>query len=135
MGAPQVFAGDLASLTKDNIERYRQRFETVKRLDREYGIYRNFQYSGAPAPTDTDWHWWGKLNEQGHGAVVVIRGSDGKDQRAINIPWVRPDGGYKVTALFQKKDMGTFTGKQLQAGELSIRLSPLQQEIIELSPQ
>lgn len=135
MGAPQVFAGDLASLTKENIERYRQRFEIVKRLDREYGIYRNFQYSGVPAPTDTDWHWWGKLNEHGHGAVVVMRGSDGKDLRAINIPWVRPEGRYKVTALFQKKDLGTFTGKQLQAGELSMRLAPLEQEIIELSPQ
>lgn len=135
MGAPQVFAGDLASLTKENIERYRQRFEIVKRLDREYGIYRNFQYSGVPAPTDTDWHWWGKLNEHGHGAVVVMRGSDGKDLRAINIPWVRPEGRYKVTALFRKKDLGTFTGKQLQAGELSMRLAPLEQEIIELSPQ
>jgi len=135
MGAPQVFSGDLASLTEENIERYRQRFEIVKRLEREYGIYRHFQYSGVPAPTDTEWHWWGKLNEQGYGAVVVMRGSDGKDQRAINIPWVRHESRYKVAALFRKKDLGTFTGKQLQAGELSIRLSPLGQEILELSPQ
>ncbi len=133
MGAPQVFAGDLASLTRENIERYRQRFETVKRLQREYRVYRNFQYSGVPAPTDTDWHWWGKLNDKGYGAVVVMRGSKGKDQRVINIPWVRPESRYKVTSLFQKKDLGTFTGKQLQAGELSVKLPPLGQEIFELS--
>jgi len=133
MGAPQVFAGDLASLTKENIERYRQRFEIVKRLQREYRVYRNFQYSGVPAPTDTEWHWWGKLNEKGHGAVVVIRGGDGKDRRAINIPWVSPESTYKVTALFQNQDLGTFTGKQLQAGELNVTLPRLGQEILELS--
>lgn len=75
-----------------NIRRYRKRFDTLRRLEEDYGIYRNFQYSGVPAPTDTDWHWWGKLNGQGHGAVVVMRGRDGEDQRAIKIPWVRPAG-------------------------------------------
>jgi hypothetical protein len=135
MGAPLVYAGDLASLSKENIARYKQRFGILKRLEKTYGIYRNFQYSGVPAPTDTDWHWWGKLNKKGHGAVVVIRGSGGKNQRAINVPWVRRESRYKVTALFGKKDLGTFTGKQLQAGELSIKLSSLGQEILELSPQ
>ena len=134
MGAPLVYAGDLASLSKDNIARYKQRFGILKRLEKSYGIYRLFQYSGVPAPTDTDWHWWGKLTKKGYGAVVVIRGSGGKDQRAINVPWVQPETRYKVTALFQKKDLGAFTGKQLQAGELSIKLSPLGQEILELSP-
>jgi hypothetical protein len=134
MGALQMFSGDLASLTEENIQRYRQRFEIVKRLEGAYGIYRHFQYSGVPAPTDTDWHWWGKLNEHGHGAVVVMRGNGGKDQRVINIPWVQPDGRYQVTALFQKQDLGTFSGKQLQAGELSIKLPPVGQEILELSP-
>lgn len=43
-----------------------------------------------------------------------MRGSMGEDQRPINIPWVRTEGTYKVAALFQKQDLGTFTGKQLQ---------------------
>ena len=135
MGAPLVYAGDLASLSKENVARYKQRFDILKRLEKNYGIYRNFQYSGVPAPTDTDWHWWGKLNKQGCGAVVVIRGSGGEDQRAINIPWVQPESGYKVKALLGNKDIGAFTGKQLQAGALRVKLPSLGQEILELSPQ
>ncbi len=135
MGAPTVYSGDLASLTDENIARYRKRFDTLKRLEQEYDIYRHFQYSGVPAPTDTDWHWWGKLNSRGCGAVVVIRGSMGADQREINIPWVQPDRQYKVRALFQEKDLGTFSGKQLAGGELKLELPTMGQEILELSEQ
>jgi hypothetical protein len=133
MGAPTVYAGDLASLTDENIARYHSRFDILKRLEATYGIYRRFQYSGVPAPTDTDWHWWGKLDSHGCGAVVVLRGSGGNDQRAINIPWVVPTETYKVTSLLAPKELGTFTGKQLQAGELPLTLPLLGQEILELS--
>lgn len=132
MGAPLLFAGDLASLTAENINHYRQRFEIVKRLEREHGIYRHFQYSGVPAPTDTDWHWWGKLNEQLVGVVVVIRGSAGADERAINIPWVNPEKRYNVTALLAGKALGTFTGVQLREGTLKLALPEYGQEILEL---
>lgn len=135
MGAPSVYAGDLASLTDENIACYRSRFDILKRLEATYGIYRRFQYSGVPAPTDTDWHWWGKLNEQGCGAVVVLRGSGGADSRAINIPWVDPEKTYKVTALFGAKELGSFTGKQLQSGRITLALPVLGQEILELSPK
>lgn len=135
MGAPTVYAGDLASLTDDNIARYRSRFDILKRLDATYGIYRRFQYSGVPAPTDSDWHWWGKLDEHGCGAVVVLRGSGGADTRAINIPWVVPAATYKVVRLLDAKGLGTFTGKQLQAGGLTLALPQLGQEILELSRQ
>ena len=78
-------------LSEENIARYRQRFEIVKRLEKTYGIYRRFQFSGVPAPTDSDWHWWGKLDEDGYGAVVVVRGSGGQGHRAVNIPWVESE--------------------------------------------
>ena len=133
MGAPSVYAGDLASLTEENIARYRSRFDILKHLDATYGIYRRFQYSGVPAPTDTDWHWWGKLDPRGCGAVVVLRGNGGKDQQAINIPWVDPAATYKATALLQPRELGTFTGARLQAGELTLALPLLGQEILELS--
>jgi alpha-galactosidase len=134
MGAPTVYVGDLASLTEENIVRYRSRFDILKRLETTYGIYRRFQYSGIPAPTDADWHWWGKLDARGCGAVVVLRGSGGKDRRDVNIPWVDPVGNYKVAALLEPRKLGTFTGRQLQAGELTLALPPLGQEILELSP-
>jgi hypothetical protein len=133
MGAPTVYAGDLASLTEENITCYRSRFDILKRLEADYGIYRHFQYSGAPAPTDTDWHWWGKLDDRGCGAVVVLRGTGGGERRTVNIPWVDPAKSYKVAALFAPKELGTFTGKQLQAGELTMALPSLGQEILELS--
>lgn len=132
MGAPMLFAGDLASLTAENIRRYRDRFELVKRLERDYGIYRHFQFSGVPEPTDTDWHWWGKLNAQRSGAVVVIRGSEGADERAINIPWVEAGTHYAVTALFEGKSLGTFTGGQLQDGALTLSLPKYGQDILEI---
>jgi hypothetical protein len=135
LGAPLLFAGDLASLTEENIGLYRQRFDLLKRLEAQYGIYRQFQYSGVPAPTDTDWHWWGKLNQQGCGAVVVLRGTQGADRRAINIPWVDPQRKYKVAALFQGRALGNFTGAQLQAGELNVALPPLGQDSLELSQE
>lgn len=132
MGSPSVYAGDLASLTEENIARYRNRFDILKRLEATYGIYRHFQYSGVPAPTDTDWHWWGKLDARGCGAVVVLRGSGGSEKRAINIPWVDPDQTYTATTLFDNTQRGTFTGKQLQAGELMLALPVFGQEIVEL---
>jgi hypothetical protein len=134
MGSPSVYAGDLASLTEENIARYRSRFDILKRLEANYGIYSRFQYSGVPAPTDTDWHWWGKLDRRGCGAVVVIRGNGGDDRRAVNIPWVDPGKTYKVTALLELKELGAFVGKQLQEGALSLSLPLLGQEILELSP-
>jgi hypothetical protein len=134
MGAPTVYAGDLASLSDENIARYRSRFDILKRLEATYGIYRRFQYSGVPAPTDSDWHWWGKLDARGCGAVVVLRGSGGNERRAINIPWAVPDATYQVTSLLVPGEWGVFTGKQLQDGGLTLPLPPLGQEILELAP-
>jgi hypothetical protein len=133
MGAPLVFSGDLSTLSDENLERYRQRFELVKRLQSEYGIYRHFQFSGVPAPTDSDWHWWGKLNKEGSSAVVVLRGSGGPEQRSINIPWVQADRRYRVTALLTGKHQGTFTGTQLQAGAVELALPTYGQEILEVA--
>jgi hypothetical protein len=135
MGLPAVFAGDLASLTKENIDHYRRRFEMVKRLEREYGIYRHFQFSGVPAPTDQDWHWWGKLTSEGRGAVIVLRGTQGPDERAVNIPWVLAERTYHVRGLFSQTMLGKFTGLQLQAGNLRLALPPLGQEIIEVKTE
>jgi hypothetical protein len=133
MGAPQTFAGDLNSLTPENIRRYRERFQTLARLESTYGIYEHFEFSGIPAPTDVDWHWWGKLNEKGGGAVVVLRGSGGDDSRQIAIPWVIPGRRYNLKALFAGKDLGTFTGRDLIKGKLRLELPHYGQEMIELS--
>lgn len=132
MGAPVVFAGDLASLTEENIQRYRARFDLLRRLEQEHGIYRNFQFSGVPAPTDTDWHWWGKLNQDGSGAVIVIRGTKGAEKRAVNIPWVQADRDYEVASCLNEKPLGSFKGSELQNGKLQLELPPVGQEILEL---
>jgi hypothetical protein len=134
MGAPTVFAGDLSSLTEENIQHYRKRFDLLKKLQAAYNIYHYFQYSGVPAPTETDWHWWGKINEQGYGVVVVIRGSAGEITRAINIPWIITGKKYKVTALFSGKKAGSFSGAQLKNGAVKLALPVFGQEILELSP-
>ena len=131
LGAPSVYSGDLASLSEENVARYRQRFELLKRLQADYDIYRHFQFSGVPAPTDEDWHWWGKLSPKG-GAVVVMRGAGGLGERKINLPWVQPRAKYQLTSRFADKPLGTFTGKQLQNGALTLALPPLGQEIVEV---
>jgi hypothetical protein len=133
MGAPQTFAGDLNSLTPENISRYRERFQMLARLESTYGIYQHFEFSGVPAPTDVDWHWWGKLNEKGEGAVVVLRGSGGGDSRQVVIPWVFPGRRYQLKALFAGKDLGSFAGRDLIKGKLKLELPHYGQEIIELS--
>jgi hypothetical protein len=133
MGIPSVFAGDLTSLTEENILRYRRSFDIVKRLQRDYDIYRHFQYSGVPEPTDTGWHWWGKLNGDGYGAVVVLRGSAGEQQRSVNIPWVVATRNYRVVGLLGATQYGTFTGEQLQSGAIRMTLPKLGQEILELA--
>ena len=132
MGAPLSFSGDLTALTQENIERYRNRFAILEELQQKYNIYFNFQYSGVPGPTDEDWHWWGKLNNEGCGAVVVLRGSEGNDSRKINIPWVKAENKYSVKALFADRDLGVFTGKQLQSGALELSLECFGQEILEV---
>lgn len=133
MGAPLSFSGDLTALTVENIEHYATRFEAIKMLQKKYDIYSNFQYSGVPEPTDEGWHWWGKLNEQGYGAVVVLRGTEGNEKENIFIPWVLPDKSYRLKALFSNRDLGSFTGKELQHGAVVLSLPTLGQEIIELS--
>jgi hypothetical protein len=135
MGLPNVYQGQLSSLTPELIACYRERFATIKRLQEQYGIFGHFQFSGVPEPTEEDWHWWGKLNAQGCGAVVVLRGTEGAPRRRINIPWVKADKQYHVTALFSKDELGAFTGKQLQGGELELALGRLDQEILEVSPK
>ncbi len=136
MGTPMVFAGDLASLSTENITRYHDRFAILKHLEDAYGIYEHFQFSGVPSvPTDTDWEWWGKLTPQGYGAVVVLRGSQGSETRAVNVPWVQPSRRYKAKALFKNRDLGTYTGTQLQAGAMQLSLPKYGQEIVELSPE
>lgn len=133
MGVPSVFAGDLASLTDENIVTYKECFDLLKKLNDKYGIYENFQYSGVPIPTDTDWHWWGKLNSLGYGAVIVMRGSAGDQKKIINIPWVIPDKKYKIRFSFSKREAGVFTGKELIKGAVSLTLAPYGQEIIEIA--
>ena len=132
-GAPLSFSGDLTSLTPENIGRYRFLFRTLDDLEQEYGIYACYQYSGVPAPTDEDWHWWGKLNREGLGAVIVLRGSAGEEERKVNIPWVNPEQQYHLKGLLSGKVLGCFSGKQLQRGELKIMLEPFGQEMIEIA--
>jgi hypothetical protein len=134
MGAPSVYAGDLASLSEENIKTYAEGFALLDDLNNKYSIYQNFQYSGVPVPTDTDWHWWGKLNEEGYGAIVVLRGSEGDEQRQVNIPWVNPEKKYRVRLCFANKILGNFLGKALIQGKLRISLPVYSQEIIELMP-
>ncbi len=132
MGAPLSFSGDLGSLTPENIERYRKLLEIAGTLQQKYGIYSCFQFSGVPAPTDEGWHWWGKLNEKGCGAVVVLRGSSGESIRKINIPWVNSNAHYRIRFLLTGKQAGVFSGQKLQDGVIELNLPPLGQEIIEV---
>ena len=135
MGVPSVYAGDLASLTEENIETYKKCFDLLDRLNNRYHIYENFQFSGVPAPTDTDWHWWGKLNEGGYGAVVVLRGKEGANQRKINIPWVQKDKQYRLRLCFSGKELGSISGKKLIEGNMELQLERNSQEIIEIMPE
>jgi hypothetical protein len=130
MGAPVVYAGDLLSLTQENILHYRKRFDLLKELQDKFNIYRYFQYSGVPEPTEEGWHWWGKLNSDHEGAVVVLRGTGGTDKRTINIPWVSEGKKYSVKRLFTQEELGIFTGDQLQKGKIIIDLPVLGQDIL-----
>ncbi len=133
LGAPLVFSGDLSTLSAEHLAHYQKRFALVNRLHQSWDIYRHFQFSGVPAPNDDDWHWWGKLNDEGYGAVVVVRGG-GPDHRTINIPWVKPDRQYAVVALFSDRQLGEFTGRQLQSTGIELTLPRYGQEILELTP-
>lgn len=133
MGAPSVYAGDLTSLSEENVARYRELFAIVKRLQAAYEFYPRFQYSGVPEPTDDDWHWWGKLDDDGCGAVVVLRGAGGEEQREINVPWVVDGRKYRVVGLLGGKEYGVFTADELRAGAVQLRLPELGQEILELA--
>ncbi len=132
-GAPISFSGDLGSLTAANIQCYSDRFKMLDNLQQKYGIYAEFQFSGVPVPTDEGWNWWGKLNDQGCGAVVVLRGSAGADMQKVNIPWVKSKKIYQLKGMLSHKDLGTYSGNQLIDGKLALSLSPFGQEIIQVS--
>jgi hypothetical protein len=134
LGAPLNFSGDLRTLSEQNISHYRRRFEALGALQKRYDIYRYFQFSGVPEPTDSDWHWWGKLNEDGHGVVVVVRGSGGEERRAVNIPWVRAAANYQVVGVFSGKQYGVMGGKQLQERGVPVALAAFGQEVLEIRP-
>jgi len=134
MGMPVCFSGDARTLSEANIAQYRKRFDAVKRLQDTYGIYKHFQFSGVPEPTDVDWHWWGKLNAKGHGAVVVLRGSGGAPRRMVNIPWVSREASYRVSGLFSGKAYGVLSGSALQDTGVRIELPRYGQELLELAP-
>jgi hypothetical protein len=133
MGMPVCYSGDARTLSAENIAHYRKRLDEVRRLEKRYGIYRQFQFSGVPEPTDTEWHWWGKLNSAGEGVVVVLRGSEGSDRRAVNVPWVNRGRRYQVTGVFSGKTYGTFTGRQLQDAGLMVELPVFGQDLLEMA--
>jgi hypothetical protein len=133
MGQPSVFAGDLVSLTPENIEHYQKRFQLLKELQSKYDIFHHFQYSGVPEPTDWGWHWWGKLNPNSEGAVVILRGQFGAGSQAISIPWVITDNKYHIFARLIDKDLGILTGTELQQGKLILSLPRWGQEILEIA--
>ena len=132
MGVPVCFSGDIRTLSPASIAHYRKRFDELKRLESTYGIYRRFQYSGVPEPTDVDWHWWGKLNESGSGAVVVLRGTGGAEQRAVNVPWVRAGRSYRITGVLSGRSYGTAAGAALRDRGVVVALPPNGQEILEI---
>ncbi len=132
MGAPVCFSGDARTLSEDNITHYHKRFAALARLEAQYGIYKHFQFSGVPEPTDVDWHWWGKLNERRQGAVVVIRGSGGADRRAVNIPWVDAERSYRVSGILSGRSYGLYKGSVLQHEGILVALPVNGQEILEL---
>jgi hypothetical protein len=134
MGMPVCYSGDSRTLSQENIAHYRKRFEAVRRLEKTYGIYKRFQFSGVPEPTDVDWHWWGKLDPRGHGAVPVLRGSGGAARRAVNIPWVQRASSYKLTGLFSGRSYGVLTGQVLQDSGVQVELTPYGQELLEIAP-
>ncbi|MCX6622556.1 MAG: hypothetical protein NTY38_16105, partial [Acidobacteria bacterium] len=133
MGMPVCFSGDSRTLTEANIAHYRKRLDAVTRLEKQYGIYKRYQFSGVPEPTDIDWHWWGKLNPRGTGAVVVVRGSGGAESRLINIPWVMAGKRYRVAGVLSGRSFGVFTGQALQDGALKLALPVYGQEILEVA--
>ncbi len=135
MGMPSVFAGDLASLSEKQKDHYKKRFDMLYTLNQKYGIYRYFQYSGVPAPTDKGWHWWGKLNPDGEGVVVVLRGALGAPQKKIHIPWVLQNSQYYINLCFENKKLGPYKGIELMNGILKLKLRRFGQEIIEISTQ
>jgi hypothetical protein len=132
MGQPVCYSGDARTLTEENIAHYRKRFDQLRRLDERHGIFRHFQFSGVPEPTDADWHWWGKLDAGGEGAVVVVRGSGGAERRAVNVPWVESGKSYRVTGLFSGQSYGVFSGRQLQQTGVPISLPAYGQEVLEI---
>ncbi len=134
MGIPSCFSGDARTLTAANIAHYRRRLDELARLQKAYGIYQHFQFSGVPEPTDTDWHWWGKLNSDGYGVVVVLRGAAGETRRSVNLPWVRRDRRYHVQGLLTGKSYGVISGSRLQNAGLSIDLPVYGQDILEIAP-
>lgn len=66
--------------------------------------------------------------------VVVVRGIRVSDDnpRKINIPWVQPERSYRLRTLLNPRDLGRFTGKQLQQGTVELTLPAAGQEIIEV---
>jgi hypothetical protein len=132
MGIPSVYAGDLKSLTSGNIAHYKKRFDLLAELHNKYDIYRYFQYSGVPEPTEKGWHWWGKLNPDGYGVVVVIRGLFGSGSRNINIPWVNTQTQYRVRDCFKEVELGIFLGSDLQKGVLNLVLPRFGQTLLEI---
>ncbi|MBL0156855.1 MAG: hypothetical protein IPP47_07090 [Bryobacterales bacterium] len=134
MGVPSCFSGDARTLSEANIAHYRKRLDEVQRLQKTYGIYQRFQFSGVPEPTDTDWHWWGKLNAGGYGAVVVLRGAAGEPRRQVNVPWVMREKQYRVKGLFTGKSYGTVSGARLQDTGLLVELPIYGQDVLEIAP-
>jgi hypothetical protein len=62
----------------------------------------------------------------------VIRGKNGENERKINIPWVNPAKKYQVYSCFSGRVIGTYPGRDLISGKLSIALPPYGQDILEL---
>lgn len=132
-----VMLGDLRKLTPEQTMWLKKRTAWLTDLEDKYQ-YSHFYQTGSvfARPTVSGWDGCARFNPLKDGGIVCLYRNDSPEaSRTFALPWVNPGSRYRVHSARQDRDIGDFSGADLQRNGLTVSIPSRQEaDILSLEP-
>jgi alpha-galactosidase len=132
-----VMLGDLRELTPEQTQWFKKRITWLTELEDKYQ-YSHFYQTGAvfSRPTVSGWDGCTRFNPEKDGGIVCLYRDDSPETtRTFAIGAVNAASRYRVHSARQDRDLGIFTGEDLQKNGLTVTIPARHEaEILSLEP-
>ena len=132
-----VMLGDLRKLTPEQTQWFKKRTTWLTELEDKYQ-YSHFYQTGSvfARPTVSGWDGCARFNPEKDGGIVCLYRNDSPEAtRSFALPWVNATSRYRVHSARQDRDLGDFSGADLQRNGLTVSIpSRNEADILSLDP-